>query len=75
VAGGVVVIEVGDLVRWAAHLGWQDGGLGTVVEIEYDSPLGWRYRIMWHVDIEDITDYKGAWYLNDEFYDETIVKV
>ena len=68
-------MKPGDLVRWTAHEKWDHGGLGTVVETKYDGVIGWKYRIMWHVDIEDIVDYKGQWYCNDEFEIGTMAKV
>ena len=68
-------MKVGDLVRWVAHTKWQRGGLGTVVETKYDRTEGWKYKIMWHIDIEDIVDYKGVWYYNNDFEQGTIVKV
>ena len=53
---------------------WQHGGLGTIVDIVtmYE---GRSYRIMWHVDIEDIKGYKGIWYTRADFENGTIVKV
>ena len=68
-------MQVGDLVRWHAHTKWQRAGLGTVIETKYDRTMGWKCKIMWHIDIEDIVDYKGVWYYNDDFEDGTIVKV
>ena len=68
-------MKVGDLVRWTAHTKWDRAGLGTIVETKYDGAIGWKYKIMWHIDIEDIVDYKGVWYYNDDFEDGTIVKV
>ena len=64
-------MKVGDLVRWTPHTKWQHGGLGTIVELGLAS----RYRIMWHVDIEDIRDYRGVWYDIDDFEGGPIVKV
>ena len=68
-------MKVGELVRWSGHEKWYHGGLGTVVEIhvEFDSATG--YRIMWHVDIEDIVDYKGVWYSTEDFKLGSIVEV
>ena len=34
------MVEVGDLVRWAAHTKWDRAGLGTVVETKHDGALG-----------------------------------
>ena len=68
-------MKVGELVRWSAHEKWGHGGLGTVVETKYDGEIGWKYRIMWHVDIEDIVDYKGIWYYTEDFKRGTIVEV
>ena len=68
-------MKVGELVRWTAHTKWDRAGLGTIVETKYDGAIGWKYKIMWHIDIEDIVDYKGVWYYNDDFEDGTIVKV
>jgi hypothetical protein len=68
-------VKVGDLVRWHAHALWQRAGLGTVVERKYDRTMGWKYKIMWHIDIEDIVNYKGVWYYDNDFEDGTIVKV
>ena len=65
-------MKVGDLVRWVAHTKWQHGGLGTIVDVA-SMFEGSSYRIMWHVDIEDIRDYKGIWYTNADFEDGTIV--
>lgn len=81
-------MKVGDLVRWSTHEAWQHAGLGTIVEVDprgvtrrfvfmhRDAPeLDIAYRIMWHVDIEDIPGYKGTWYTSEDFDDGTIVKV
>ena len=68
-------MKVGELVRWAAYEKWNRAGLGTIVETKYDGAIGWKYKIMWHVDIEDIVDYKGVWYYNDDFENNCIVKV
>ena len=68
------MVEVGDLVRWAAHTKWDRAGLGTVVETKHDGALGWRYKIMWHIDIEDIVDYEGVWYCIDDFKNGSVVK-
>ena len=67
-------MQVGDLVRWTAHTKWDRAGLGTIVETKYDGAIGWKYKIMWHIDIEDIVDYKGLWYYTDDFKD-SIVRV
>ena len=63
-------MKVGDLVRWVPHSKWDHAGLGTIVETTFTG-----CRIMWHVDIEDITGYKGVWYITEEFDDGKIVKV
>ena len=69
-------MKTGDLVRWTPHTKWQHGGLGTIVEIgDRIANRGQGYRIMWHMDIEDIRDYKGGWYTNADFEDGKIVKV
>ena len=68
-------MNVGDLVKWTADIKCDYGGLGTIVETNYDLARGWRYRIMWHVDIKDAVDHKGTWYRNDVFYSDCIVKV
>ena len=72
-------MKVGELVRWSDHENWDYGGLGTVVEIKYDGDAMYDgatgYRIMWHVDIEDIVDYKGIWYSTEDFKLGSIVEV
>ena len=69
------VVTVGKLVKWSGHENWDHGGLGTVVETRYDAALGWEYRIMWHVDIQDIVDYKGLWYYAEDFKLGSIVEI
>jgi hypothetical protein len=69
-------VKVGELVRWSAHEKWDHGGLGTIVEAKYDGArVGRKYRIMWHVDIEDIVGYKGVWYSTEDFKLGSIVEV
>jgi len=72
-------MKVGDLVRWSTHVAWQHAGLGTIVDIDPHRRCATdpetSYRIMWHVDIEDIPGHKGTWYTSEDFDDGTIVKV
>ena len=68
-------MQTGDLVRWRDHEKWDRAGLGTIVEIKHDGALGWMCKIMWHIDIEDIVDYKGVWYDTLDFHNDCIVKV
>lgn len=68
-------MKVGELVRWSGHEKWDHGGLGTIVETKYDGAIEWKYKIMWHVDIEDIVDYKGVWYSTEDFKLGSIVEV
>ena len=68
-------MQPGDLVRWTDHKKWDCAGLGIIVETKYDGLLGWRYKIMWHIDIEDIVDYKGVWYEALDFHNDCIVKL
>ena len=68
-------MKVGELVRWTAHTKWDRAGLGTIVETKYDGAIGWKYKIMWHIDIEDIVDYKGVWYSTEDFKLGSIVEV
>ena len=68
-------MQPGDLVRWTDHEKWDRAGLGTIVEIKHDGALGWMCKIMWHIDIEDIVDYKGVWYDTLDFHNDCIVIV
>ena len=68
-------MQTGDLVRWRDHEKWDRAGLGTIVEIKHDGALGWMCKIMWHIDIEDIVDYKGVWYDALDFHNDCIVKL
>ena len=68
-------MQPGDLVRWTDHEKWDRAGLGTIVEIKHDGALGWMCKIMWHIDIEDIVDYKGVWYEALDFHNDCIVKL
>ena len=68
-------MKPGDLVRWSRHEAWDHGGLGFIIETKYDQTIGWKYKIMWHVDIEDIVGYSGMWYGVDDFTRGDIVKL
>jgi len=68
-------MNVGDLVRWVSHEAWDHNGLGFIIETKYDEVVGWKYKIMWHIDIEDLVGYSGMWYGVDDFTCGDIVTV
>jgi hypothetical protein len=63
-------VKVGDLVCWIPHKGWSNNGFGTIVEAKFDPLLGWRYKIMWHIDIDSKDGHLGIWYDSDDYGDE-----
>ena len=68
--------KVGDMVQYAAHASWENGGLGVITDISQDFHLGdGTIQITWLDDIEDfgwdeaIKD-RSQWYDNVDFKED-----
>jgi len=67
--------KVGGLVRWSRHKTWDHGGLGFIVARHYNQIVGWKYKIMWHIDLQEIVGYEGMWYDVSDFVNGDIEEV
>jgi len=67
-------MQVGDMVQYARHSQWENGGLGVIV----DTNVHQQYCIAWLDDIEDfgwdqVLDWKAQWYDPEDFEEDIIV--
>lgn len=57
-------MKVGDLVRWKPQ-----NDFGTIIEIQTIclATNQFKYKIMWHVDIDANDGHDGTWYGDEDF--------